>query len=51
LWAVNSDAVVTVRGQQVLISVMTQHQQSEQSGIALVQSLAAAAVGAISAEN
>jgi beta-lactamase class A len=48
LWAVNSDAVVTVHGQQVLISVLTQHDASEQDGITLAQSLAAAAAAAVS---
>ena len=40
LWAVNSDGVITVSGQQVLMSIMTQHDQSEQSGISLVESVA-----------
>lgn len=39
-WAVNSDGIITVQGQQLLISIMTQHDADEQSGIDLVESLA-----------
>jgi hypothetical protein len=48
LWAVNSAGIVSVHGHTVLLAVLTQHDDSEQSGIDLVQSLAqstAAAVG------
>ena len=43
LWEVNSDGVVTVDGRQLLISVYTAHDASEQAGISLVESLARAA--------
>jgi beta-lactamase class A len=46
LWAVNSDAVITVNGDVVAISVLTQHNDDEQSGIALVESLAKIAAAA-----
>ena len=39
-WAVNSDGIITVHGEQLLISIMTQHDADEQSGIDLVESLA-----------
>ncbi len=40
LWLVNSLGIVTINGQQVLMAVLTQHDDSEDDGIALVQSLA-----------
>ena len=39
-WAVNSDGIVTVDGHQLVMSIMSQHDASEQSGISLVESLA-----------
>ncbi len=48
LWLVNSDGVVTVHGQQLLISVLTQHNDSEPDGITLVEQIAAAVATAIS---
>jgi beta-lactamase class A len=45
-WAVNSLGVLTVHGHQLLIAVLTQHNESEADGIALVQSLARAAAAA-----
>jgi hypothetical protein len=47
LWLINSDGVVTVHGQSVLISILTQHNASEDAGISLVQALAQAVVPAI----
>jgi hypothetical protein len=47
LWAVNSLGVITADGDRVLVSVLTQHDESEQDGIELVQSLAKAAVAAV----
>ena len=38
-WAVNSDGIVTVKGHQLLISVLTAHNASEQSGINLIQAV------------
>ena len=46
-WLVNSDGIVTVHGQQVLISVLTQHDASEAAGITLVQQLAQAVAPAV----
>jgi Beta-lactamase enzyme family len=48
LWAVNSDGVLTVDHQQVLVSIMTQHQPDFDTGIDLIQSLARAIKPAIS---
>ncbi len=42
LWAVTSVGVVTVKGQQLLIAVFTQHQKSMAAGVSLVQALAQA---------
>jgi hypothetical protein len=39
LWLVNSVGIVTVHGQQVLLSVFTQHGQSFDGGVRLVESL------------
>jgi hypothetical protein len=39
-WIVSSVGVVNVQGQQLLISVFTEHQPSMQAGVGLVQSLA-----------
>jgi beta-lactamase class A len=39
-WAVNSDALIRVDGDLIAISVLTQHNDDEQSGITLVESLA-----------
>jgi hypothetical protein len=47
LWAVNSDGIVTAGGQQLLLSVMTQHNASEQAGIELVESIAKTVASAI----
>ncbi len=47
LWLVNSIGVVTVRHQQVLMAVFTQHGQSLDGGISLVQSLAKAIAPAV----
>jgi Beta-lactamase enzyme family len=44
LWLVNSTGVVTIKGQQVLMVVLTQHDSDFQSGINLTQSLAQALV-------
>lgn len=44
LWAVNSDGVLTVDGDRVLISALTQPEDTERDGVDLVQSLAEAAV-------
>jgi beta-lactamase class A len=46
-WAVNSLGVLTVKGHTMLIAVLTQHNESESDGIALVQSLAEAAAAAV----
>jgi hypothetical protein len=47
LWLVNSLGVLTIKGQTVLIAVLTQHNQSFNDGIALVQALATAVVPAV----
>jgi hypothetical protein len=41
-WLVNSDGIVTVHGQQLLMSVLTQHNSSMASGVTLVEKIAAA---------
>jgi beta-lactamase class A len=41
-WIVNSLGIVTVHGQRLLMSIMTQHQPSFQDGVDLVQTLARA---------
>jgi beta-lactamase class A len=46
-WAVNSNALITVNGDLVAISVLTQHNDDEQSGITLVESLAKVAADAV----
>jgi beta-lactamase class A len=46
LWAVNSDALITVNGDLIAVSVLTQH-NDEQSGITLVESLAKIAADAV----
>jgi hypothetical protein len=46
-WAVNSDALITVNGDLIAISVLTQHNDDEQSGITLVESLAKIAANAV----
>ena len=46
-WAVNSDALITVDGDLIAISVLTQHNDDEQSGITLVESLAKIAADAV----
>jgi hypothetical protein len=46
-WLVNSLGVVTVQGQQVLISVLTQHNDNLDDGIALVESLVRAVAPAV----
>ncbi|MDT4911576.1 MAG: hypothetical protein QOC66_704 [Pseudonocardiales bacterium] len=47
-WAVNSDALITVNGDLIAISVLTQHDDDEQSGITLVEALAGIAADAVS---
>jgi hypothetical protein len=42
LWLVNSTGVVTIKGQTVLMAVLTQHNSDFQTGINFVQSLAQA---------
>jgi beta-lactamase class A len=39
-WLVNSDGIVTVQGQTVLMSILTQHNASESDGITLVENIA-----------
>jgi beta-lactamase class A len=46
-WAINSDALITVHGDLVAISVLTQHNDGEQSGITMVESLAKIAADAV----
>jgi len=46
-WIVSSVGVVNVHGQQLLVSVFTQHQPSMQSGVSLVQSLAPVVVAPV----
>jgi hypothetical protein len=46
-WAVNSVGVMTAKGQQVLMAVLTQHQPSFESGIELIHSIAHAALPAV----
>lgn len=46
-WAVNSDGVITVGGHVLLVSVMTQHDQTFDDGVALVETLARAAAAAV----
>jgi beta-lactamase class A len=46
-WAVNSDALITVGGDLVAISVLTQHNEDEQAGINLVESLSQIAAKAL----
>jgi hypothetical protein len=46
-WAVNSDALITVGGDLVAISVLTQHNEDEQAGITLVESLSQIAAKAL----
>ncbi len=41
-WLTNSVGIVTIDGQKVLMAVMTQHNQSFNAGVALVQALAKA---------
>jgi hypothetical protein len=47
LWLVNSLGIVTIKGQTVLMAVLTQHDASFNVGIALVQSLATAIAPAV----
>ena len=47
LWLVNSIGIVTVHQQQVLIAVLTQHGQSFEDGIELVEELAEAITPAV----
>jgi hypothetical protein len=47
LWAVNSDALITVDGDLIANSVLTQHNSDEQSGVTLVESLAKIAADAV----
>jgi hypothetical protein len=46
-WLVNSDAIVTIHGQQVLISILTQHNADMDTGVALVEALANAIAPAV----
>jgi hypothetical protein len=46
-YVVNSSGIVTVHGQQVLVSVLTQHDPDEDSGIQLVQRIAQVATAAV----
>jgi hypothetical protein len=46
-WIVSSVGIVTVHGQQVLLSVFTQHQRSFDDGVAFVESLSKAAAPAV----
>ncbi|MBO0701905.1 MAG: hypothetical protein J2P38_03165 [Candidatus Dormibacteraeota bacterium] len=39
-WAINSDAIVTYHGQTLLIAVLTQNDETEYSGVRLVEQLA-----------
>jgi hypothetical protein len=50
-WAVTSDGIVRVDGQRVLMSVMTQHDESMDDGVQLVQRLAHAAAAVLVAER
>jgi hypothetical protein len=47
LWAVNSDGIITVHGQRLLVSVMTQHGASFDGGIVYCEKLVKAAVAAV----
>lgn len=47
LWAVNSDGIITVDGQRLLVSVMTQHNTSFDGGIAFNEKLVKAVVAAV----
>jgi len=49
-WLVNSVGVVTVRGQQVLLSVFTQHGTDYQTGVNLVEALVKALTPAVVAK-
>jgi hypothetical protein len=51
LWLVNSVGVVTVQRQQVLMAVFTQHGDSYEDGVELVESLAKAIVRAVVATD
>ena len=46
-WIVNSVGVTTVAQEQVLLAVLTEHQPSEEAGIALVEALARPAARAV----
>jgi beta-lactamase class A len=46
-WLVNSDGIVTVSGQTVLISILTQHNANENDGITLVENIAGVVAPAI----
>ncbi|SDJ00313.1 Beta-lactamase class A [Frankineae bacterium MT45] len=43
LWLTNSDGIITVNGQKVLLSVLTQHNSNFAAGVSLVEALAKAA--------
>ena len=47
LWAVNSDGIITVHGQRLLVSAMSQHGTSFDGGIAYVEKLVKAAVALV----
>jgi hypothetical protein len=51
LWLVNSVGVVTVQHQQVLMAVFTQHRDSYEDGVELVETLAKAIVRAVVATD
>jgi hypothetical protein len=48
LWAVNSDGIITVHGQQLLVSAMSQHGTSFDGGIDYIEKLVKAAVALVS---
>lgn len=50
-WAINSDGIVTYHGQTLLISVLTQNDDSMYSGVSLVEQLAALAAQAVTSPN
>jgi hypothetical protein len=47
LWAVNSDGIINAHGQQVLISVLTQHNSAFQPGVTLTEAVARAATAVV----
>jgi len=51
LWLVNSVGIVTVHGQQVLLSAFTQHGPDYAGGVRLVEALVRAITPAVVAES